>query len=486
MSWYGMAEWGEVNRRVKFDPKKRFFVDWRRGRGGRPLHPIKKRGNQVYVDGQFTGTSDGSFPNPYKTIQAGVDVLEAGDTIWIKGYSGYEYDEQVQITVSGEINKPITFKPWNAKVVIDGDWGGASPKPVPRELGLLDISADYVVIDGLDLGIEVRDSRGDCLRLNGDNNKAKNVLTDTCYNVGIKVLGDGNRVEECTVTQATWGTYLGLKASWEPGIVCYRADNNVIINNTVYNNYGEGIAIVQSGDCEVESNVCYDNRRANIYLDNAWDSIADSNYVYMSGHSTLWWPTTAAPPQGIMVADEGYVGVPDALGKRRTVRNNIVIGCRPNFHYWWDPLVGTVGNHADAGLIDDLIVHNTLCNGQGKVPLNVAIENNTTKGDNHSGTTFANNIIYQADAELNMYLEATSGINFDYNCWSSTCDSSGAVGSNDLTTDPNFISVGSTDPVDYKLGSTSACINAGDDFSIDEDYFDNTRDATPDIGAYEY
>lgn len=59
-------------------------------------------------------------------------------------------------------------------------------------------------------------------------------------------------------------------SNWGSGIkVRVGGDNALIEGNTVYHNYGEGIAVTRGIGCVVRNNHVFDNFAVQIYIDNS-------------------------------------------------------------------------------------------------------------------------------------------------------------------------------------------------------------------------
>jgi len=105
--------------------------------------------------------------------------------------------------------------------------------------------------------------------------------------------------------------------------------NNVVEDNYIYWNHGEGVAIgPQDGNTGtiVRRNVIADNWSVNLYCDGCKSAIFDSNVVYTSTEAYNWANPNgyaAMRPAGIAVSNEDInnMGV-DGL----TITNNIVVG----------------------------------------------------------------------------------------------------------------------------------------------------------------
>ncbi len=86
-------------------------------------------GRDYFVDQKHPQADDknaGAEDKPFKTIQPAVDTAKPGDTIWVK--QG-DYQEQVRISTSGTMDRPITLSAWkDDRVRI-----GYPPRPLPSE-----------------------------------------------------------------------------------------------------------------------------------------------------------------------------------------------------------------------------------------------------------------------------------------------------------------------------------------------------------------
>ncbi len=112
------------------------------------------------------------------------------------------------------------------------------------------------------------------------------------------------------------------------------------------------------------------------------------------------------------------------------------------------------------------------------------------------GTKFYNNIIYNDSSNASYNFGSATNTEFDYNVFYGNAASGEPSDSHKLTSDPNFVNVGSggigLDSVDgYKLNDGSPCINSGrvvDGNNGGFDYWANTvphGTTMPDRGAYE-
>src|ERR1035441_7945426 len=84
---------------------------------------------EYFVDQKAPTAADknpGTEALPLKTIQAAVDIVKPGDTIWVKAG---RYEEPVHINKTAEYNAPIMLSAWkDDRVCI-----GFQPRPLPTQ-----------------------------------------------------------------------------------------------------------------------------------------------------------------------------------------------------------------------------------------------------------------------------------------------------------------------------------------------------------------
>lgn len=100
-----------------------------------------------YVDSTATGTQNGSFANPWKTlsqVQSNMSLFQPGDIISFK--KGYSYSGQLTISRSGTAANPITFNSYGT---------GAAPKFIGTGSRIISLfymnNRSYLVFDGLEI-----------------------------------------------------------------------------------------------------------------------------------------------------------------------------------------------------------------------------------------------------------------------------------------------------------------------------------------------
>ena len=97
------------------------------------------KANEIYVNESYFGSSDGSADKPYTTIQKALDVAEDGDIIYIFG--GFYQENLIvdkQVKIVGSIDEIDT--------VIDSRFD---------KRYLIEITADHVTIEGIQLAIQM-------------------------------------------------------------------------------------------------------------------------------------------------------------------------------------------------------------------------------------------------------------------------------------------------------------------------------------------
>jgi parallel beta-helix repeat protein len=241
-----------------------------------------------YVSPSGDNSNPGSLNKPWQTIQHAVDQVLPGDTIYIQGGT---YQESVRISISGELNRPITLMNFNDKpVTIEG-----GDKPA------ITGEADSWVIKNLQL-----DSAADrTLRITasywkiqknkiigsvnfwGNNNTFEDNEVD-----GSQHKGNENGVEDngpSSHHNLIKGNYIhdfssrGIWSQW-------LTHDDVFESNHVSNMSGEqGICIDMDAATNVtyrhvvRGNIVHDCGQTGIELENSYASLIENNFVYNCG-----------------------------------------------------------------------------------------------------------------------------------------------------------------------------------------------------------
>lgn len=396
-----------------------------------------------YVAPDGSDTSPGTIDAPFKTLNKAVSVVQPGDTVLFRGGT-YLLETSGWIGVKGTVAERITFQSYpGEQVIFDGN-------DLAAESDVIGIGGSY--IDFKDM--EIRNSPGAGLSIDGGSHIRilNNVIHgsqkqaiwcgSTDFTTVNDILIDGNTVYN-NVLENNVEDKSGPRGS---AIISHRASNISITNNTVYQNYGEGIDPVLTKGGVIAGNIVHDNYAINIYLDNATDFRVERNFVYTTNNVDFY--ESSAPATAIMIANETYdLANPS---KNITMANNILVGGRFNFGYG-DYDVG-------GGLQNIVFANNTLVNATQSA---LHIDGNT----NHSNLVFANNIVVQSTSSSQM-LDSWNGtagyenLTFSHNLWFGGSPGA-AEGTGDIISNPLLVNAGGTTAADYQLRASSPAVNAG-------------------------
>jgi len=187
-------------------------------------------GKCYYVSPNGSDSNDGSFQNPFRTVQKAANIMQAGDVTYIR--EGFYSENMITFAHTGTNDNWITLKAYPGETpIIDGGFEGLNNGRVP----VFDIDGvHYIIIDGLTIqrgsmaGIfiaydyptshiiiqnnEIRD-----IRVN-DNTAAVYVST----NYSDVIIRNNKLHPETTIRGA--------------GVELFRGANNIVIeNNEIYN-----------------------------------------------------------------------------------------------------------------------------------------------------------------------------------------------------------------------------------------------------------
>jgi len=402
------------------------------------------------------GTGDGSIGTPWATWQKGFSELSAGDTLYIRGGTypptGTLADGQyagVYISgVSGTLGNPITVINYPSEVpVLDG----INITNITTHYGIQLSDCDYWHIKGLTV-TNVSDSVGDVAwRAIGF------MLSGGCTNI---------TMERC-VSHDNEG----------PGFAASGGDNIYYLNCDAYGNYDElrggenadGFVTV-SGDWDLV--VTYEGCRSWYNSDDGFDTF--------SSKATITYDKCWSFENGYGTSGDGATfklgdaaGPPPNSDVRRIIKNCV----------GWSNLGGIDEGQegADGDCISMNIYNNTMYN-------NYYRNYGFSAAEPTSGIIrIFNNISYE-DGVYGDALRTDAQMTYGTNSWQVAA-----------VTDADFVSLSSTgaDGVRRADGSLplisflhlaygSDLIGAGTDIGVDYDGDGYLRDASPDIGAYEY
>ena len=410
-----------------------------------------------YVSTTGNDANPGTLSAPWRTINHAAQLARPGALIYVRGGV---YSEQVNLYQSGTSTASIQFLAYPGETpVVD-----AANLSMPTWSALFSISGSYVRASGF----EVRNSKYIGVIIKGTHTVVDQFYAHHNQQNGILIAADNGTVQNSRVWRNALSNEYGKAGSWASGLSAARdvadgiTDNAIIRNNTIWENWGEGLSTYESNGTLMEGNITHDNYTANIYISDSTNIICNGNLVYMTPGNYV-----AGSNVGIMLGDEKYT--PPSANIQ--VINNIAYGNKRNF-YWWQ---GTKGG----GMNNVLVANNSFVNSTETT--NVQINQGP-----HQNVVITNNIIQQDGSLSPILLGATSGVTFSKNLWSKT-PVSAALGASSLVGDPKFTKTGTPYSGDwYRLLDGSPAISKASELSqVTVDFFKVVRGALPDLGATE-
>lgn len=457
----------------------------------------------IYVSESGNDSGSGTADKPFKTIQAALDSVKAGQTIYVrKGtYTGISYFRN-----SGTKNNYITLR----------NYPGEKPFLTAKSEGaVLNLSGhDYVKIEGLEIGgfsapiaqgilldsdenhIIIRNNEiHDLVTTKPGENEEGEANAILCYGEGETAAASINNV--CIEGNNVYNNTTG----WcESVSVTGNTENINVINNIVHNNTNIGIDFYgNAGYCpkkeldqprfcvaagnEIYGSICDYAECAGLYVDGARDVILENNISHDNAY-------------GIEIGSEerqDNYPVKNILARNNLVYKNSSGGIR----------IGGYDKNKTGYVTETKIYNNTIINnGEGEGGWNgelcfvkcngVDVRNNIVYKDSTKypmiggdlpkeyvlNVTFSNNVYYNPLGKDEIYFEFAGGSAEGIN------DFNNQTGSSDFFGKPYFNS-------DYSLKKDSYGINIGstavNEYVGKYDLANNTRiDGVIDVGAFEY
>jgi parallel beta-helix repeat protein len=426
--------------------------------------PVFASENTYYVSPKGNDQNVGSVDLPLQTVSKALSKVAPGDTLILQAG---EYKEKITLNKNGTEDQPITVQSAQGEKVILNLENAGSP--------VLKVSGKYINVNGL----EIENSKSACVELTGSNITARNLNVHDCGSHGIYTEGQNINIEDNTVyhTNVENNRISGKgSSSWGSAIkVRVNGDNVTIKGNTVYNNWGEGIAMTRATNSLVTQNTVFDNYGVNIYVDNSHDVKVDRNFSYCTPNSG--YERDGQRSIGLAIGEEKYEGWGNQLA-RVEITNNIVANCSRG-------LVSYQAQQPDGGLDTISIINNTFWDTT-QTALSFNQGTTATKTRN---TTIANNIVYQSNRK-EVWADNPSGLSFSHNNWS-VKPTSYASSMNDIIGKADFMKELTTSPAAFHLDATSPLINKGKQIqTVTVDYDNKLRNSinSPeyDIGALEF
>lgn len=395
--------------------------------------------NTYYVATNGSNDNPGTLEQPFGSLAYAAAKLKPGDTLSVRGGT-YYLDETLLLANSGTLDQRVVVESYPGEIaILDGN-------NLTANNDTINIVGKYIDFKGF----EVRNSprfgigvwRSKHIRI------LDNVVHGS-YDGAIRAasVDDLTSTEDIVISGNTVYNNGLVKAqnpnsNWPAIVASQGASNVTIINNYVYNNYGEGIDFVLTNGGLASGNVLHDNYSVNLYLDNASNIKLENNFIYTTNNTTFY--RDGQPASGIHAANEPY-GISNPLNNIE-ILNNIVVGSRWGFYN------GTYGN--GGGMKNFTIVNNTFYGGTSSL---LWIE----EDPGHSNNVISKNIFYQTnDKPLTIIPSNLAQFAFSNNLWYSGTAGSAEV-SGDINADPLFVNAGGLLPNDYALRAGSPALAAG-------------------------
>jgi hypothetical protein len=446
--------------------------------------PIQSGSATYYVATYGSDSNTGDIASPFASLQHAINLIGDGQggTIYLRG-GVYNVNQGIWIGPEhdGSENSQLTIRAYEEEdAIIDGSgmW---------RDDHQIAIAGQYVNI----IGLEVRNGKdAGIVVLSGNHVQILNNIVHSTDSTGILALGVEWEVNgQSALFRASDVWMVGnqvyntnqmnsdrdLPGGWGMGMQGMFADRVHILNNRVFQNYGEGIGFTVVSDSIAANNLVYDNFSVEMYLDNARNSSFANNFIINTGNQAFYRPDSAGrfhAANGIQLANEIYNTEAYTLSNN-AIRNNIVVGGEASLFY---------GNYQSAnGMIDTYIENNVFYNAQNQL---LRIDNDGYL----DGIRLINNIFYQVnDQPLVYFPNGIQGLEFDHNLWYGG-DPGLAAKPTDVLADPLLLNPGGYSVFDYQLQADSAAIDTGTWGNVLDDILGNDRPqgSTMDIGAFEF
>ena len=381
------------------------------------------------------------------SFQTGDDVyFKCGET-WVINILGIDWSGTAdnRVVIGAYYGDGIIGVSGN-KPIIDGNNTG----PSAEYAGLINVwTKEYITIENLKV---VSSAWAGVSFVSSFSCNVTNVDTADIYKAGIKYnYTDIGVVEGCDIAD-TCRTELG-GGDWPAALSATFSDNITVKKNFVRENYGEGIGIYKTSDnCIVEDNICYANKKAQIYIGSSSGTIVRRNICCGTTDSTYW--RGSFPGLGIGVSDEGWV---PPHSENNKIYENLIAYCSGGIFLW-------SAYNDPTWPLKDTYVHNNVVIDCGT---NLIVSSRNT----FENSAIKNNIFWSISSDSVQATVPSShpGLVLDYNLWSSTPDPD-AQGANDpsyaapqllKTSGWRTITSGSLSGSDFALQSNSPAIDAG-------------------------
>lgn len=284
----------------------------------------------IYVQTSMTNRwgGNGTYNNPYTSLQKAYENANPGDTIYLKAGVHRPMAQEVLVNRKGTAQAPITIQSES------GHWAvlDFADTPAGHSGIVVSATAQYVHIKHL----EVRNAKNIGIDLSAYDNRVENCIIHHTQSAGIRVYASYNTIVGNTVYEANRqnrnadGTPGVAGKEQISGIDLYNVAHVTVRGNTVYHVYGEGILFQRSRNITITENTVRDCYSTNYYIDNSRDSWVTNNQS--TSNNTTRFYRYGMPANGIMAAIEN-TGIPPDL-RNVTIGWNTVQKANKGFYFW--------------------------------------------------------------------------------------------------------------------------------------------------------
>src|SRR3990167_3865328 len=424
-------------------------------------------------------TGSGTFASPWKTIAKFDTVAVAGDILECRGGTYFVTGEQ-DLDATGTSGSPIAVRPYQSEVPIFDATGGT----FTTNEAILNFRSggDYWTFDGLTLANAHLDA-AKCYGINLGAQGCRNVTIQNCtlhhiWQAAIAISGDNHIIDTCTVYQAALRNENGGAVGGNPAGIGTRtnsgsAPNNLTVKNcTVYEVWGEGIAVSYCDTALVENNAVSNCFSKLIYVNHSRHVVIRKNNLF---YNNSLFNKNGFPADSVGLASEDVsVDFSPYHVDDIQIYNNVAAGTRRGVNWFQDSSNTSIRNSYRAVKI----WHNTFHQiSQQGLDLGDVPSGNTQPAD----CEYRNNIV---DGTLT--LPDPGAWAFSNNDWWNNGVPSSGSHPNSFSTDPLFTNPNTGGSVaGFKFPISSPCVDSGISVAgVTDDYFGHPR--STDIGFYEF
>ncbi|MCZ6702738.1 MAG: right-handed parallel beta-helix repeat-containing protein [Ignavibacteria bacterium] len=379
--------------------------------------------SSYFVDNSNPNASDnnpGSENEPWVTVQKGIDVAQAGDTVFIKAGTYFISSSGLKMKRSGNTNNKIVFKNYGTDSVVINMRSAPS-----KGWNWTGTYYNNIVIDGLNF------LHGEWPTvIQGDYNEIKNCYFGFSSGTTINVWGGSHNLISNNRIEASGWNGIGIESRPNDGnkgradsnIVefnhCFNSSDHMGINifpntgqsqdlmyyniirfNTLNGNHSSGIYLRRQVNCIIYDNLIYDNKEWGIFLH--WKNSSDGAHI---SNLKIYNNT---------VVGNGYDGIDNHSHKDLIIKNNI-FAYSGDYEIDMSSAVGTTGHNIDYNQYYTTNINETIITwGSGNLKYTLAEEQMNLGYDNHS--IFGDPMFINMNQGNYSLLPSSSAINSGFN-----------------------------------------------------------------------